>query len=206
MPPTAISDDLPLVAGRTCGSCNVCCVALTIDDPELQKAQGYRCRHAQRDNSCGIYRTRPDTCRTFHCGWRRLKWVRESLRPDTSGVLVQLHGEISQADGTRRLGVAFTLLTKAALKAEGLAELVAAAVAADVPVFLTIPGPPGYTAAQARINAALADAVARKDKPGLLRILRELYAVGRAGARKPVVMSARPDGDAASPSARPDGA
>ena len=194
MPPTALSDDLPLVAGRTCGSCNVCCVALTIDDPELQKAQGYRCRHARRDNSCGIYATRPDTCRTFHCGWRRLKWVRENLRPDTSGVLVQLQGEISPTDGTRRLGVSFTLLTKSALKAEGLAESVAAAVAADVPVFLTIPGPPGYTSAQARVNAELADAVARKDKPGLLRILRELHAVGRAGPRKPVVLPARADG------------
>ena len=75
-----------------------------------------------------------------------------------------------------------------------LAESVAAAVAADVPVFLTIPGPPGYTSAQARVNAELADAVARKDKPGLLRILRELHAVGRAGPRKPVVLPARADG------------
>ena len=90
-----------LVAGRECGTCNVCCVALTIDDPALRKAQGYRCRNATRDNGCTIYEDRPGTCRAFFCGWRRLKWVREPLRPDRSGVLVRLHFEVSQATGAR---------------------------------------------------------------------------------------------------------
>ncbi|MGH7041274.1 MAG: hypothetical protein ACREFY_03975, partial [Acetobacteraceae bacterium] len=85
MPGTDIPDDPELVPGRTCGSCNVCCIALTIDDPELQKVQGYRCRNARRDNSCAIYATRPQTCRAFHGGWRLLKWVREPLRPDRAG-------------------------------------------------------------------------------------------------------------------------
>jgi len=196
MPDSTISDDPQLVAGRTCGTCNVCCVALTIDDPELQKVQGYRCRHAQHDNSCGIYATRPHTCRTFHCGWRRLKWVRAPLRPDRSGVLVQLQGEISTAKGTKRLGVAFTLLNRAGLKAEGLAESVAAAVAADIPVFLTIPGPPGYTSAQARINDELRAAVRAKDKAAVLGILRELYRVGRAGERRVVVLPPAAPGEA----------
>jgi Fe-S-cluster containining protein len=184
-----IPEDLQLVAGRTCGSCNVCCVDLTIDDPELQKVQGYRCPHAQRDHSCGIYATRPHTCRTFFCGWRRLKWIRESLKPDRSGVLVRLHGEISKTDGTKRLGVEFTLLNAAALKAEGLAESVAAAVAADVPVFLSIPGPPGYTSAQVRINEALRDAVLARDKAAVLRILQEARAKGRSGERQRIVLS-----------------
>jgi hypothetical protein len=177
-----------LVAGRSCGSCNVCCVALTIDEPALQKLQGYRCRNANPDNSCAIYETRPQTCRTFHCGWRRLKWVRETLRPDRSGVLVRLHNEVSKATGATRLGVAFTLLTNAALKAEGLAESVAAAVAADIPVYLHLPGPPGYTSSQARINEALIDAVHAKDKPAILQILRQARAMGRGGKRVPIVL------------------
>lgn len=199
MPDRDTQDDPQLVAGRECGACNVCCIALTIDDPELQKVQGYRCRHAQRDNSCAIYATRPQTCRTFYCGWRRLKWVRENLRPDRSGVLIQLHGEVSKADGTKRLGVAFTLLNTAALKADGLAESVAAAVAAGIPVFLNIPGPPGYTSAQARINEALEDAVRAKDKAAVLRVLREAHAKGRSGDRRRIVISRRPDRDAGSP-------
>ncbi|HSU04584.1 MAG TPA: hypothetical protein VLI93_03350 [Acetobacteraceae bacterium] len=180
-----------LVAGRTCGECNVCCVALTIDDAELQKLQGHRCRHSQRDNSCGIYPTRPHTCRTFFCGWRRLKWVREPLRPDKSSVLIRLHGEVSSENGSRHLGVMFTLLNSAALKAEGLAESVAAAVAADLPVYLHIPGPPGYTAAQVRINEVLYHAVVSRDKAAILSILRQVRAKGRSGNFKPIVLPRR---------------
>lgn len=177
-----------LVAGRDCGTCNVCCVALTIDDPDLQKVQGFRCRNTLPDKGCAIYEARPRTCRDFNCGWRQLKWVRESLRPDASGVLVRLHYEVSQATGEKRLGVAFTLLNGAALKADGLAETVAAAVAAGIPVYLHIPGPPGYTAAQVRINDALADAVRMRDKPGLLQTLRAIRAQGLRGDFEPIVL------------------
>ncbi len=199
------TQDPHLVAGRTCGTCNVCCVALTIDDPDLRKPEGYRCRNAQRDNACAIYATRPQACRTFYCGWRRLKWVREPLRPDRAGVLIRLHGEVSRKDGSRRLGVMISLLNRAALKAEGLAETVAAAVAAEVPVYLHIPGPPGYTGGTARINEVVAEAVGRRDKAGVLRILRTLHAEGRKGDFRPVVFggggagaAVRPDHDSAS--------
>jgi hypothetical protein len=177
-----------LVEGRSCGTCDVCCVALTIDDPELKKVQGYRCQHLKPGQGCSIYATRPHTCRTFYCGWRRLKWVRESLRPDRSGVLVKLDGEIGP-DGTERLGVSITLLNRAALKADGLAETVAAAVAARVPVFLSIPGPPGYTAAQAKLNAHLESAVATKNKAEVLRLLAQAHRQGRHGERRRIVLS-----------------
>jgi hypothetical protein len=180
--------EVTLVPGRECGACNVCCVALTIDDPELQKPQGYRCRNTLPDKSCAIYASRPRTCRAFYCGYRQLKWVRDTLRPDVSGVLVRLHGEVSPATGETRLGVMFTLLTAAALKAEGLAESVAAAVAADIPVYLHVPGPPGYTAGRARINEALIDAVQARDKAAVLEILRIARAQGRAGKHEPIVL------------------
>jgi hypothetical protein len=189
VPEGTTPDDATPIAGRECGTCTVCCTALTIDDPELQKVQGYRCKNL-RVGGCGIYPTRPQACRAFFCGWRQLKWVRETLRPDTSGVLVRLHYEISQARG-RKLGVMVTLLTDAAVKAEGLAETVAAAVAADIPVFLHVPGPPGYTAAEARMNDVLRDAVLTRDKAALLDILRRARAKGRAGKFKPVVLPRR---------------
>ena len=65
MPEPPDPDQYQLVAGRECGTCNVCCVALTIEDPALTKVQGYRCPNTRPDNLCGIYETRPDTCRTF---------------------------------------------------------------------------------------------------------------------------------------------
>ncbi len=191
MSDSATSDQTTLVPGRECGACNVCCVALTIDDPELQKVQGYRCKNMLPDKGCAIYATRPDTCRRFFCGWRQLKWVPETLRPDISGVLVRLHYEVSQTKGTKKLGVMVTLLTDAALKAEGLAETIGAAVAADIPVFLHVPGPPGYTAAEARMNDVLRNAVLTRDKAALLEILRRARAKARAGKFKPVVLTRR---------------
>ena len=185
-------EDPHLVPGRACGSCNACCVALTIDDPELQKLQGHRCRHSERDGGCGIYPARPHTCRTFYCGWRRLKWIRESLRPDQSGVLVLLDSEISKTNTTERLaigGVQFMLLSKAALKAEGLAESVAAAVAARIPVYLCIPGEPGFTFASGQINEDLEEAVRIRDKAAVLRILRERRAAFRSVKRERIVLS-----------------
>lgn len=177
-----------LVEGRSCGECNVCCVSLTINDVAMQKPQGYRCKNAQRDNSCAIYTDRPQTCRSFFCGWRKLKWVRPSLRPDSSGVLIRLHFDKPDASGARQLGVIVTLLTSAAVKAEGLAETIAAAIAAKVPVFISVPGPPGYTASVAKINDALHDAVLTRDKPAVLEILRIARNQGRKGDHKAIVL------------------
>ncbi|MDE2006191.1 MAG: hypothetical protein KGI51_06475 [Rhodospirillales bacterium] len=183
------SEDPPLqlVPGRECGPCTVCCVALTIEEPTLRKVQGYRCPHLLKQGGCGIYETRPPTCSAYFCGWRRLKWVREGLRPDLSGVLVQLRGVESGKDGRRQMGVSFTFRNRAALKAEGLAESIAAAINAEVPVFVIVPGPPGFTAAIARVNAELLDSVRAHDKKGLLRRLTEVYGQGVRGERRRII-------------------
>jgi hypothetical protein len=91
------------------------------------------------------------------------------------------------------MGVVFSLLTHAALKADGLAETIAAGVLADVPVFLHVPGPPGYTASQVRINEAVQHAVLTKDKPALLQTLRRLRAIGRAARHEPIVLARQTD-------------
>ncbi|MDE2581932.1 MAG: YkgJ family cysteine cluster protein [Rhodospirillales bacterium] len=184
----------PPLADRACGGCTVCCVALTIEDKDLQKVQGYRCPHMKTGQGCGIYDTRPGTCREFYCGWRQLKWVRGGLRPDVSGVLFQLRRDLSAAIGAQRIAVSVTLLTRAALQAEGLAESIAAGVAAGVPVFLVVPGPPGYTSAQAQINDHVHEAVRTRDKAGLLRILAEMYREARRGDFRRIVIEPNPDG------------
>jgi hypothetical protein len=162
---------------------------LTIDDPELKKVQGYRCPNSLADKGCAIYERRPNMCRTFFCGWRLLKWVPEPLRPDRSGVLIRLHGERLRQTGGHKLGIIVTLLTNAAIKSEGLAETVAAAVASDAPVYLNVPGPPGYTGSQARLNEALVDAVQTKNKEAVLQILRQARAKGRSGPRRAIVLA-----------------
>ena len=181
-----------LVPGRECGTCNACCVALTINEPALQKAQGYRCRNLRPDKGCGIYDARPDTCREFNCGWRQLRWVKEGMRPDVSGVLVQLHQKVSEVHGDGRTGIVVTLLHRGALKAEGLAETMAAAVMADLPIILQIPGPPGHTYGRALMNDALFAPVRARDKEGMLKVLRQAYAAGRHGDHKPITFKPHP--------------
>ena len=188
-----------LVPTRSCGECNVCCVALAIDDPALQKLEGHRCRNAQRDNSCAIYATRPQTCRTFYCGWRRLKWIRDTLRPDKSGVLVRLHIEVQGETGDHHLGVIFSLLNAASLKAEGLAESVAAGVGAGVPVYIHVPGPPGHTGCHVRINEALHDAVLTRDKPTVLQTLRRVRNMARSMPHEPTTLPFRAPSTLAQP-------
>ena len=84
-------------------------------------------------DGCGIYATRPRTCHEYFCGFRRLDWVPESLRPDLSDVLTGLRYDAPPSDAKRRLGVSFFLLSRAALEAESLPETVAAAVTAGLP-------------------------------------------------------------------------
>ncbi len=178
-----------VIPGRDCGTCTVCCVELTIDDPELQKVQGYRCKNLVASGGCGIYATRPGTCRRYECGWRLLKWVRAELRPDRSGVLIGLQ----QSDN--ELGISVNLLTNAALRAEGLAETIAAAVSAGKPVTLHVQGAPGYTSAKARIDPALAHAVSTLDKPAMLEILRQArrqaQKEGQRGVSVPIKLTPR---------------
>ena len=170
----------PPLEGRECGACNVCCVALTIDDPALRKVQGVRCPNAQADNGCAIYDSRPRTCRSFLCGWRLLRWVRPGLRPHESGVLVRLG--VRTVGGRRQDTVIVTLLREAGLEAEGVAETVAAPVRAGLAVFLEIAGPPGRTYGTARVDEALADVVRRGAKAEMLAMLRGFWAQGRAQA------------------------
>lgn len=79
----------PLVAGRDCGDCVVCCETLKIDTPALRKPADTLCRHST-GHGCGIHATRPDICRAWFCGWRRSAAMPEAARPDLSGLLVSL--------------------------------------------------------------------------------------------------------------------
>ena len=161
----AVQPEMQLVAGRNCGTCNVCCVALTINEPPLlQKVQGIRCKNLQPDHLCAIYDSRPETCRSFFCGFRYLRWVKDTLRPDVSDVLVRMQQEKPGSPYASKIGVVFMLLSPAALKAEGLLESIAAGVMGDVAVYVVI----------------------TRDRPGMLKLLRQAYAAGRGGKREAV--------------------
>jgi len=75
-----------LVRGRECGECQVCCIALTIDKPEIQKMPGSACRHSLGGGCASTKIARTSAGCFFAAGgsWRDSR----RLAPDQSGILV----------------------------------------------------------------------------------------------------------------------
>ena len=80
---------LPPKKERTCGPCAECCTAMGI--AEIGKKAGERCAHlvprANGGEHCGIYETRPNSCRTFVCYFLK-GWATAAERPDKLGVVI----------------------------------------------------------------------------------------------------------------------
>ncbi len=78
--------DIPLIPGRDCETCTVCCSALAIDHPEIQKHARIVCKNCH-GTGCTIYDSRPAPCRIFNCAWRIWPEFNPLARPDRTGVL-----------------------------------------------------------------------------------------------------------------------
>jgi len=86
------------MAGRECGSCTVCCGIVGVD--ELKKGVWQACEHTLHGTGCGIYETRPQSCRNFVCFWLAgLIEGDERRRPDKLGIMFA-HGETKEAGPT----------------------------------------------------------------------------------------------------------
>lgn len=181
-----------LVADRSCGSCNVCCVVPKIDEPALQKLPGCRCPNALWNGACAIYETRPETCRGFFCGWRLLPWVDERLRPDQSAVFIRLTKDEKLVVGPHQLALMITVLRREGLCASGLIETIITAIAARIGTYLVVPGAPGYTSCRKQLNSRLGAAVERRDATAVGTLLDQEYAeaVSKLNETRPVVLTA----------------
>jgi len=57
-------------AGRSCGSCSMCCYISPYPGPELSKPPDTWCAHCRPGHGgCSIYDKRPEGCRKFVCSW-----------------------------------------------------------------------------------------------------------------------------------------
>ena len=84
--PTAQSQTLRLVEGRSCGTCAMCCKVFAI--PELDKGVQQWCRHVVRGKGCGIHPTRPAVCQQFFCHWMRNPRLGPEWQPDRAKFLI----------------------------------------------------------------------------------------------------------------------
>jgi hypothetical protein len=157
--------DVELVPGRGCGECTVCCTALAIDKPEIQKDAGVTCRHCRA--GCTIYATRPALCRDFYCGWRQLPILDDSRRPDRSGVFVELE-PIGDQTGLSLVLVGNPLKT---VRQNWFIDFVSVGVRGDVPLSLAIPGPKGHQGASLLLNTRQMLEAARTSRPRVKDLL-----------------------------------
>jgi hypothetical protein len=152
-----------LVKERTCGDCSVCCVVLNVDTKEFQKLPGVACGHLCAGGGCSIHATRYPVCRAYHCGWRYLAFLGEDWRPDRSGILIDFQTDGLPAHYPKRPGIRLTIVDRSKGLQRPFYEYIARLVAADVPVVLAVPGPPGHFPAGAFLNDALKNAALKRD-------------------------------------------
>jgi hypothetical protein len=93
--------NLPQPPRRTCGECRACCTACAVN--ELDKPINTPCKHLA-PVGCGIYESRPQSCRDYDCAWLHGHFADEH-RPDRTGIV----WSFEQIDGFDGLLVHATL-------------------------------------------------------------------------------------------------
>lgn len=162
-----LQGQLPLVAGRECGACTVCCIWPTIDVPQMQKLAGTVCRNC--DNGCAIHPTRPQVCRDYFCAWRQLEFLDESWRPDNSDVVLQF----IRQDGVAGLSFMVRGDPRTTVRQTRFLALVMEALRLQVPLWLVLEGPRGHDGIQALLNGGDAMA-ATPEASGVQAMLVEI--------------------------------
>lgn len=152
-----------LVKDRSCGECSVCCVVLNVDTKEFQKLPGVPCGHLCNPGGCGVHATRYEVCREYHCSWRYLAALGEDWRPDRSGVLIDFQMDDLPPQYMKRPGIRLTLVDKKKALRRPFYDYVARLIANDMPVVLSVSGPPGHFPVGAFLNDALKEAVLKRD-------------------------------------------
>ncbi len=84
-------DSVPLVPGRSCGDCSLCCKLLHVE--EFNKPAGKWCVHcAPGRGGCTVHETRPQVCRSFYCSWMTSPGMGPEWRPNTCNMVMYLEG------------------------------------------------------------------------------------------------------------------
>lgn len=78
------------VAGRSCGTCTLCCRLPDID--LFEKPANVWCRHCVEEKGCSIYEHRPSVCRDFLCLWMTDEKLGEEWNPSRSHMMIYRQG------------------------------------------------------------------------------------------------------------------
>lgn len=152
----------PPVPRRECGACTACCTVPTIEP--LGKPADTLCSHCT-SGGCSIYESRPVPCRTFFCGWRRIKALPDNLRPDRCGFVLMTEYNPNAANPFDRIClVARWIDTQPDLQAAAVQRLLKILRPVMIPLFVSAPGTqrkslvhPAPAIYQAIVNGILPD-------------------------------------------------
>jgi hypothetical protein len=156
-------------SGKSCGTCAVCCHSLRV--VELSKPAGVMCGHCT-GTGCAIHATRFEICRTFYCGWRIVKQLDDSWRPDRSGVIIitMEADKLPEEYRPQKNGLEFIVLGgEKAIMRPGFAEYVSTLVSRNVAVYLSA------DSSKTLVNDHLRKLVAEKNKAGVIGTLLHIY-------------------------------
>jgi hypothetical protein len=78
----------PIVEGRSCGNCTLCCKLLKIT--ETEKPQGLWCKQCTVGAGCKIYSSKPSECTNFYCEYLLNPELDERWKPSSSKIIITL--------------------------------------------------------------------------------------------------------------------
>ncbi len=145
---------------RPCGDCTVCCTHMSINAPGFTKAPGVTCEHCL-STGCGIYERRPEICRAYRCGWKHASWLREDMRPDRSGIVI----DFTESDdpGYELEARLFAYKDPADFERNPVPDVISSLIEQRVLVYIARPGPLGLAGAKTAANARLGEAIRTRD-------------------------------------------
>jgi hypothetical protein len=173
--------DNHLAPGRGCGGCTMCCKVLKIDVPELKKLAAVSCDHCHEGAGCKIYENRPQVCRGWYCGWRRMEYLGDDWRPDRCGVLIDIAGGEDQGipAGFTQVALKFDIVdSPRVLDWDPLVKFIGSEIERGRPVFLGVPAVIGYERRKIFLNHLMAHAVASRDRQRLVDALISAFQMG----------------------------
>jgi hypothetical protein len=171
---------------RSCGSCTACCIVPPIKSPTFNKPSNTACEHCIVSGGCKIYLFRPQECRDFLCGWRSLPFLDARWQPDKCGIMIVPEEDHVPPEFERRQGLNFTAFRKREdLEQPFVVEMIAGLAHSRVPLFLSVPGPPGFHPAMTFLNPRIAQAATARDGGRIRSALISAYDALKQGQFEP---------------------
>ena len=159
-----MSDPGYIVPGRSCGGCTACCDELAVVGDGTKKPPGVRCVNCTPGFGCGIYESRPQPCRNFHCLWLSLDGLDDSWRPDNSKIMF-MFDDVPQGWPGEHAVSAVILGDPSVVESEQVIGALAGFIESGTALYLNLAAHEGMYSAQVLLNPILGPAIAGRNLP-----------------------------------------